>query len=187
MRVYERFKIEELTQACLHKYSHRLCQIFLDAFTTGEYSHNAGKMDPEYTLGILHNILGKEKGFAFAAFDRGIVASPYYPIGFVFGMAAKYDSLIGQTSLGKKYSLGECLYLAELAVDKAHKGRKVGSALVREALNFSKRVKAPLFVRTNERSPGLHDFYQGCGFSKLEDVAVQGENIEKRYFGIGHV
>jgi len=176
------FKIEVLTHKDLHKYSHRLCQIFLDAFTTGDYAHNLNKLTPDHALSVMHSILGNDDGFGYAAFDRGKAASPHYPVGFVFGMSAIYDPLICQTEIAQEYGLKKCLYLAELAIDQGHKGRRIGQELVRAATILASHSKVPLIVRTNEHSDPLHKFYERCGFSKLKYTAFQAGSVEKRYF-----
>jgi|GEM_PF-2680124 len=176
------FRIESLTHNDMHKYNHRLCQIFLDAFTTGNYSYNLDKLTPDHALSVMHSILGNDAGFGYAAFDCCNTASPYYPVGFVFGMLAYYDPLIGQTQMCQEYDLTKCLYLAELAVDQGHKGRKIGQALVKAAITLAKNSQMPILVRTNEANNQLHTFYERCGFSKLDYTAFQTESVEKRYF-----
>jgi len=74
------------------------------------------------------------------------------------------------------------LYLAELAVDKAYKGRNIGSKLVKAAVHFARRMNRPIFVRTNEHSVQLHKFYERCGFLRLEHTAFQEARVKKRCF-----
>lgn len=168
----------------VHRYSQRIAQIFLDSFTTGAYSHNQNKLGIDFAIESVHRILGHDNGLGYAAFDDGQYAHPEYPIGFVLGMAAHYDELIGQTTLAQKYDLKECLYIAELAIDQAHRSRKIGQLLVKKVIAQASEDKKLILVRTNEHSPQLHQFYEGLGFKKLEATAMQRSTTLKRYFAL---
>lgn len=88
-----------LSREYLQNYDHCLSQIFLDAFTAGEYSHNFGQLTSDYALDVMNSILDGESGFGYAAFDHNALVNPDYPVGFVFGVSASFDPLIEQTAL----------------------------------------------------------------------------------------
>ena len=165
-----------------HRFRQRLMQIYLDAFTTGSYAHNAGQLTEFESYSYLCSILDDD-GTGLMAFDSGLRAYPEFPIGFLLGSRPERDPLIAQTSIASYFHLDRCQYIAELAVDGFHRGRGVGHKLLSSYLESIDPVHTDaILVRTNDSDPRLVKFYESAGFRKLNEVSLQGGVIKKRYF-----
>ncbi len=163
----------------------RIVQIFLDAFTTDGFAFNAQRATEEQAIAYLQSLLA-QGAMGFFAFDSGKVAYPRYPIGFLFGSTLAADPLLDQTRLAVDYEAARSGYIAEIAVDRGHRGRGVGQRLVDAYLSHCREnALLDVLVRTNDADQHLHRFYCSIGFTKLGATARQElpvGAVVKRYF-----
>lgn len=177
--------VRQVDQPDLDTFQQRIVQIFLDAFTTDGFAFNAQRATPERAISYLQSLFAQD-AVAFFAFDSGKVAYPLYPIAFLFGSALSADPLLSQTPLAAKYDVQRSGYIAEIAVDRGHRGRGIGQRMIEAYLSLCRnRALFDVLVRTNDADQHLHRFYTAVGFTKL-DITVQQElptgSVTKRYF-----
>ena len=89
---------------------------------------------------------------------RDVMADPL----FSFRLAVEGDSLLGY---GGVYYAGDEANVTDIAVAKEHRGRGIGTALIRDILNEAKErgaERAFLEVRVGN-APAIH-IYEKCGF-----------------------
>jgi GNAT superfamily N-acetyltransferase len=166
----------------LETFRQRLAQIYLDAFTTDGYARNVGRLTEAEIIDDCRELLSTN-GLGFLAFDSGQFAHPAYPIGFLFGKPLRFDQLLENTGLPSVFDVNRCHYLAELAIDRGHRGRGVGHQLVASYLESLDRTATDaVLLRTNESDPRVHAFYRSVGFEKLDATALQRGMLAKRYF-----
>ena len=180
--------IRQVGQQDLDTFQQRIVQIFLDACTIDGFAFNAQRATEEKAVGYLQSLFAHGP-VAFFAFDSGRVASPCYPIAFLFGSALSSDPLLSQTPIADAYDVTQCGYIAELAVDRGHRGRGVGHRLIEAYFAYCReRRLLDVLVRTSEADQHLHRFYASNGFRKLDITARQDIRtpecsfIIKRYF-----
>jgi GNAT superfamily N-acetyltransferase len=180
--------VRQVRQQELDKFQQRIVQIFLDAFTTDGFAFNAQRATEEKAVRYLRSLFAAG-AVAFFAFDSGRVAYPSYPIAFLFGSILSSDPLLSQTPIANAYDVTQCGYIAELAVDRGHRGRGVGHRLIAAYLaSCRERRLLDVLVRTNETDQHLHSFYASNGFKKLDITARQDIRtpeccfVTKRYF-----
>ncbi|NEP61218.1 MAG: GNAT family N-acetyltransferase [Symploca sp. SIO2G7] len=176
------FTIRPLVSDDLETHIKRLTQIYLDAFTIGSYSHNAGKENEPIAIEYLHKMI-RVGGEALLAFDDGELAYPDYPIGFLFATPLTFDYLMLETSIPTKFNVERCRYIAELAVDRGHRRRGIARGLITTYVSSQDTSKTDaVLVRTNESNPNLLKLYDNAGFQKLDDTPLQHGYVKKRYF-----
>ncbi len=177
--------VRPVGQGDLDQVQQRLVQICLDAFTTDGFAFNAQRATEDKAIAYLQSLLA-QGAVAFFAFDSGKVAYPRYPLAFLFGETLSADPLLSHTRLALQYDVERSGYIAEIAVDRGHRGRGVGQRLVETYLAYCREHSLlDVLVRTNEADQHLHRFYGSLGFTKLEATARQElptGDVIKRYF-----
>lgn len=168
------FLIEKCGRECFVKNKIAMVQLYLQAFTTGEYAQYVSPKSAENQLNMLF-----ESGEAYLLKTADNLA------GFVICVSFAFDKEF-PTSKHPSISLETTLYIAELVVEASFRGKGLGRKLMKEALlqaeNGGYRQVA---IRVWDENRAALQLYRSLGFETIDSIIQikqksANENFEMR-------
>ncbi|HBG58908.1 GNAT family N-acetyltransferase [Proteiniphilum sp. UBA1028] len=164
------FKLDEFNYP---KFRSKILELYLHAFTTGEY---AQFIDPQKAEGMLDEMA--RKGTGVMAFINGSLS------GVALAFSLRHDQEFPSVKV-PEVSLDKTLYIAEVIVHADHRGRGVATTMISELLSQAAKSYTDTVIRVWEMNVPALSLYKKMGFRPVASILqtklnARGEVFEMR-------
>lgn len=165
-------EIVEVDKNNYKKYSGQIVDLILEAFTTRYYSQQS--LSKKYTNGYVKRVL--KNGYGFLSLDKSIV------VGLVL-LSPDNIGLSHPRKIDKKLKKKKCLFLLEMAVTKKYQKKRIGTTLLKKALDSVDKSKYDhIMLKTLDENEPAKKLYKRFGFKELVIKKEKKKNKEGESF-----
>lgn len=160
-----------LSSSTYPQYRAEISQLYIEAFTMGEYAQSITFETATHTLDKLI-----ESGFGYMVFSDDLL------IGVLIATPLSYDREFPKEQ-ASQIDYKQAIYIAEVMVNSLYQGKGIASMMIKKLINeLSKDLYHDLLLRVwDDNMPAVH-LYRNLGFNPIAHIVQQKTKVSGEQF-----